>query len=238
MGSLFVTFMGDEVEVEHGSSLTFGRDAQLVLDAQNRHLHRVVGVFVALESVWVLQNCGRHLPLSVRDRDSTSRAEVAPGAQLPILFEEFTVSLCAGRANYELFGALASPPPLTLELSPATDTIDVDSARLNDDQRLLLAALAEPSLRGDPLWPASMPSNKAVARRLGWSTAKYNRKLDYLCSRLADRGVPGMRGDHGTHASSRRLRLVEHLVERGAIGVRDLDRLPDQEPEPEPARDR
>ena len=65
-----------------------------------------------------------------------------------------------------------------------------------------------------------------MARRLDWSIAKFNRKLDYLCRRLAEQGVEGMQGGSGTLATARRARLVRHMVDRGLVTVADLDELP------------
>jgi hypothetical protein len=67
-----------------------------------------------------------------------------------------------------------------------------------------------------------------VARRLDWTITKYNRKLDYLCRRLAEQGVEGLQGGSGSLASGRRQILVQHLVERGAITTEDLALLPPQ----------
>jgi hypothetical protein len=67
---------------------------------------------------------------------------------------------------------------------------------------------------------------EAVARRLGWTITKYNRKLDYLCRRLAESGVEGAAGEHGLLATSRRQVLVEHAVNRRLVVAADLDRLP------------
>jgi hypothetical protein len=61
---------------------------------------------------------------------------------------------------------------------------------------------------------------------LGWTITKYNRKLDYLCRRLAEQGVEGMQGGSGAQASARRQLLVQHLAERGVITPSDLDLLP------------
>ena len=71
-----------------------------------------------------------------------------------------------------------------------------------------------------------MPSNREVAERLGWSAAKLNRKLDYLCRRLAEHGIEGVAGDSGKRATVRRIRAVEYLVGRRVLTVEDLDRLP------------
>ena len=65
---------------------------------------------------------------------------------------------------------------------------------------------------------------EAAAHRLGWSTAKFNRKLDYLCQRLERAGVAGLRGN-GRRANDRRMRVVDHLISNGTVTERDLSLL-------------
>lgn len=226
MGSLFLDFLGEEIQVEPGETLTFGRAADLIVDADNQYLHRVLGCFAAQGDVWFLQNLGRHITLRVIDRDGPSRTELAPSDQAPIGFEEFVVAFDAGPASYEIGGALAEPTPLELGVSVASDTVEFATINLNDEQRMLVAALAEPLLRGRTDWQSEIPGNKEIARRLGWTVSKFNRKLDYLCRRLAEQGVDGMQGESGVLATSRRARLVRHMVDRRLVVVADLDALP------------
>ena len=96
------------------------------------------------------------------------------------------------------------------------DTIALGDLLLTDEQRLLLLALAEGTLR-DPHSNDELPTNRAVARRLGWSITKFNRKLDNLCNRFSKLGVGGLRGSIDQLATDRRRRLVEHAVESGLI---------------------
>ena len=226
MGTLFLEYLGEELQVETGHTLTFGRAADLEIDAHNQYLHRVLGCFASQGEVWFLQNLGRYITLRIADRTGPSRTELGPGDQLPIGFEEFTITFDAGPVTYEIGGALAEPTPLELGESVASDTVEFGQVNLNDEQRLLVAALAEPLLRGTPNWASRLPGNKEVARRLGWTITKYNRKLDYLCRRLAEQGVEGLQGGSGTLASGRRQILVQHLAERGVVTAADLELLP------------
>lgn len=234
MGSLYVEFLDDTYEVVDGESFTFGRDARLVVDSENRHLHRVLGAFTQYSELWVLHNVGRHLPMVVTD--AQSRTELNPGGFLSLLSEHFTISFEAGGARYEIegrvpgvvaprgFDGLVGDPdePDTFVI----DTVEVAIPELNEEQRMLVAAMAEPLLRGGSDWPASMPTNQEVAERLGWSGYKLNRKLDYLCSRIAQQGIDGLAGDSGRRATQRRVRLVEYMVGRRVITLADLDGLP------------
>ncbi len=109
--------------------------------------------------------------------------------------------------------------------TPSCDTIALGDLMLTDEQRLLLLALAEGTLR-DPHSNDELPTNRAVARRLGWSITKFNRKLDNLCNRFSKLGVGGLRGSIDQLATDRRRRLVEHAVESGLIARSQLSLLP------------
>ena len=70
-----------------------------------------------------------------------------------------------------------------------------------------------------------MPSNAEVANRLGWSTKKFDRKLDYICAKLTEHQVKGLRGGKGVEATTRRMNLVEHAIRNGLVMPRDLSLL-------------
>lgn len=230
MADLFLEFRGDDLVVTQGQTLTFGRSADLVVDPDNVHLHRTLGCFASDGRSWFLHNLGRFILIRIVDLVGTSRIEVGPGDQVPVGFEEFGVEFTAGTARYQILGALSEYTRLELGLADPTDTVEFAKVPLNAEQRLLVVCLAEPLLRGDENWTVHMASNKEVAERLGWTTTKFNRKLDYLCKRLAEQGVAGMQGSADRLATARRQRLVEVLVETGAVGPEDLSVLP-----PDPA---
>ncbi|MBU6217217.1 MAG: hypothetical protein KGR17_11485 [Acidobacteria bacterium] len=224
--TLFLDLDGEERSVAEGASITFGRDAELVVDADNRYLHRVLGCFVSHGEIWFLQNLGRFIPLRVDDAGSASFVQIEPGDQAPVGFEEFVVRFRAGTVDYRITGAMSEPTPLELGLVPASDTAEFGLASLNAEQRLLVLALGEGRLRGQPDWVVRMPANREVAARLGWTITKFNRKLDHLCRRLAESGVEGAFGDAGDLATNRRQVLVEHAVARRLVTAADLADLP------------
>ncbi len=138
----------------------------------------------------------------------------------------------AGRSNYELEISVPIPfdqPRLRLvedEGDPADgETISLANVPLTLDQKLLIVALAEPTLRSGEA-DIETPSNRAAAHRLGWTITRFNRKLDNVCDRLTRAGVSGMRGQAGVLASDRRTRLVEHAVSSGLVSPDDLALLP------------
>ncbi|MCC6227086.1 MAG: hypothetical protein IT195_11880 [Microthrixaceae bacterium] len=77
---------------------------------------------------------------------------------------------------------------------------------------------------GDGPTPGSTAAN-----RLGWSTSKFNRRLDWLCQRLHRMGVAGMRGGDRQRADERRRILVEHVVRHGHVTGPDLALLDDND---------
>lgn len=91
-----------------------------------------------------------------------------------------------------------------------------------DEERQLLAALCRPVLLDPTAGPDSLAANRELARELDWSASKFNRKLDYLCTRLTKVGVRGLQGGRGSEAVNRRWRLVEHAVSSRMITADDL----------------
>jgi hypothetical protein len=236
---LLIEYCGEVTEVEPGQDLTFGRAADLVVD-ENPHLHRVLGRFQHWGGLWWLTNEGRSITMVVADEGSRSSAVVAPGSRVALTFRDAAIRFRAGVTDYAL--ALRVPEPTEPVATVAddtavegaedddddeayVDTIGIGDVPLTDEQRLLLLALAEPTLR-DPHGGAELPANRAVARRLGWSITKFNRKLDNLCNRFSALGIGGLRGSVDQLATDRRRRLVEHAIESGLVTHADLDLLP------------
>ncbi|MFM7069033.1 MAG: hypothetical protein ACKOYM_06180 [Actinomycetes bacterium] len=230
MGDLVVDFCGEEFVLSPGQTLTFGRAADLTIDSANVHLHRVAGCFASDGQTWTLHNLGRYVPIRVVDLIGSAKVELGPGDQVPLGFESFAVHLTAATSRYELLCNLPGFQRPSLGLSAPSDTVQFARMSLNDEQRQLVLCLAEPLLRGEPDWMSRMPSNKDVAARLGWSLTKFNRKLDYLCRRMANQGVSGLQGHAGRLATVRRQRLVEVFVESGVVTLADLDQVMSADP--------
>jgi hypothetical protein len=236
--NLYVDFIGDVTTVEPGDELTFGRQADLHID-DNRHLHRVLGRFWSRGDSWWLTNEGRSITIQIADADSRSSVQLAPGSEIALSFPNSILRFRAGVTDYEITvrvpdrdadeGDDDDPLAADDDEEEDGDTIALGELMLTDEQRLLLLALGEATLR-DPHNSDDLPTNRAVARRLGWSITKFNRKLDNLCDRFTKLGVGGLRGSIDQLATDRRRRLVEHAVESGLITRSQLDRLP---PEPD-----
>jgi hypothetical protein len=227
---LCIEFCGEEHTLAPGDSLSFGREGDLVVD-ENPYLHRVLGVFRHAEGHWWLDNTGRSISVRVHDCDGPTAAVVAPGHSVALRIAEFVCTFVAGPTRYALDGSLTDPALRPAEGRHPDDdgtgrrTLEWGVVELNDDQRLLLVGLAEGRLRNEPEW--TPPPKAASARRLGWSTAKYNRKLDHLCEKLDRAGVEGLCGVEGLQAADRRRRLVDHALAHRLVCADDLVLLDD-----------
>lgn len=229
-GRLYLDFCGEETILEPGGSLSFGRCGDLVID-DNPYLHRRLGRFVDRGGVWCLDHLAAGTPMVVLDVDGTSASTVAPGSALAIVHGEFSVSFVAGRTSYELLGGLEDHErgaDLHDDDGPEGDTtLDWGRVELNPDQRLLLVAICEQRLRDPRRTNVGPPTNGEGAARLGWTLAKFNRKLDHLCEKLHRAGVPGVHGGLGASAADRRRTLVEHALASRLVDQRDLGLLDD-----------
>lgn len=227
-GRLYLDFCGEEITLEPGSRLTFGRCGDLVVD-DNPYLHRVVGVFEERGGAWWVANLGRRVALVVTDANSPSTIRLGAGGATGLRFGEFSIRFCAGPTNYELIGALEEhewgTDLLGADGVDGLATLDWAHVDLNADQRLLLLALCEAHLR-DPLNPDHpVPTSRSAANRLGWSMPKFNRKLDHLAEKLARAGVRGVQGVSGASATDRRRTIIEHALTNSLVSVHELGLL-------------
>jgi hypothetical protein len=220
---LVIDYCGEIHRIQVGQSLMFGRRAELCID-ENPYLHRVVGRFVHRQGLWWLQNHGSKTTLEVRDRGSSSRVVLAPGQQVAVTYQDFLIGFSAGPTSYEIeVTREGEPAPLDeLDDHSGTATIDFGKVPLSAEQHLLLVALAEMRLISGDL---VVPTNQALAIRLGWTLTKFNRKLDHLCAKLAREGVRGLRGGPDALATDRREALVEHAITVGLVSDEDLGLL-------------
>ncbi len=213
-------------------SLTFGRAAKAVVDADNPHMHRVVGRIYFDGRCWWLHNAARHMPMSMVGDDDRSKTLPAGTAE-PFTTAEGVIRFYAGATGYEMAWELERPlsPPDLEAGSHEVDVITADfgNVRLSADQRRMMTIMAEPQLR-EPGRPPQIPTNAEIASSCGWTLKQFDRKLDYLCRRLADSGVPGLRGHPGAEAANRRERLVRHVLDNGLITTDDLDLVDGAEP--------
>ncbi|MDJ0770268.1 MAG: hypothetical protein QNJ12_15830 [Ilumatobacter sp.] len=217
-----VEFCGEQTPVRH-EPFTIGRDADLVIEDDNRFLHRQFLSLSSQQGIWLLANVGGQLTATVSDLDGRLEAFLAPGAVLPLVFHETLVRFTAGPTTYELTIRLADPSFMTSQIdeNESGDTT-IGRVVMTPDQMRLILALAEPALRGGGRAGTSLPSSNDAAQRLGWTSTKFNRKLDNVCQKLAAQGVRGLHGEPGRLASNRRARLVEYALAVRLITRDDL----------------
>ncbi len=194
---IVVDYCGEIMQLDAGNHLSFGRGADLDID-DNPFLHRRLGVLKCIDDVWWLENVGAQIPITIADVSSSSQVVVAPQRKSPITFPEAVLRFSAGSSNYEIGLRQPSVIEPATEQIPEMDfgstTVRVSAVTLNDEQRLLLVALALPLLRNPQAQDRPLPSNVEAARRLGWTLTKFNRKLDYLCVKFDKAGFRGLIG--------------------------------------------
>ncbi len=224
---LIIRFLDAERVLLPGDQLTIGRMADLTIDANNRSLHRELIRVWSESSQWWLSNLGSSITIVATDLDGASFARIVPGGQMPVPFTKTVITFSAGRANYRLTFRQSSAPghvgrtkAVAWREAHIDRTLTSSTIVFNDDQRELLTLLA--SLRsGGPLSVNDLPSNRQLARELGWTLSKLNRKLDNLCLKLQRAGFSGLVGDTADTARDRRVRLAEIALEQRLI---DIDR--------------
>lgn len=218
-----IEFCGEVVAVAR-EPFTIGRDADFVIEDDNKFLHRQFLSLSSSQGVWLLSNVGAQLTATASDPDGLLEAFLSPGAVLPLVFNETLVRFTAGPTFYEFSIRLPNPAFVASKIDE-NDSGDTTVGRttMTPDQMRLVLALAEPALSGGTRSGAALPSSGEAARRLGWTTTKFNRKLDNVCQKLAAQGVRGLHGEPGRLASSRRARLVEYALAVRLVTRDDLD---------------
>lgn len=231
MTELHIFFIDELTAAQPGDVVTFGRSGDIEVDDANQYMHRIVGTFFDRDNVWWLTNNSKHGNLTLAG-DGGRLTKLPPGAVTALTEITGAVRFDSGPTTYELGWTLPGQDPLMPPTSQSSDDDGLDASpeatrqfgivNLNHEQKQLLVAMAEASLLDSTTPTTDLPANASVAHRLGWSAKKLDRKLDYLCARLASEGVRGLRGEKGFEAIDRRSRLVEHAMSSGMIGPEDL----------------
>lgn len=240
---LVVQFCGETHRVDPDEEFVIGRGGDLDVD-DNPWLHRRFLVIARSDDLWWLTNEGDLLAATV-SHGELLHTWMGPGSRLPLVLDAMTVRFTAGPTTYDFEVLVPSP---TFEAVPdrlVQDRADGGPGRPDrrDDgtttrrpptftpsQKALVAALAEPVLRGEEGVGTRLPSNAEAASRLGWSITRYNRKLDNVCERLAVAGVRGLKGGQSRLASQRRARLVEYALAARIVTSADLVLLEGTDP--------
>lgn len=223
--NLQVDFAGEWFTVDPAKPFLIGREGDLVLD-DNPYLHRHFLEISYQGRLWWLHNVGSRLSASISSGEGSVQSWLAPEASIPLVFGDYVVVFTAGATTYELIIAIEQPE---FRIEPvertAVGTATIMPLRVGEADKRLLVALAEPMLRQELAGPSQLPSNAAVAERLGWTQTKFNRRLDKLCDKLDRLGVHGLRAEPGKLATNRRARLVEYAISSRMITRHDLPLL-------------
>lgn len=231
-GALVVDFCGEIHTVSPGEDLTFGREADLSVD-DNPYLHRMLGRFEQSGSHWWVANIGSRIELNLFDRRTRASAVITPGTSQALTGADMVLRFVAGRHSYELL--VTAPTSRTVDTTAPSnaagvETVGVDSIAWTDEQRLLMTILAQELLQdGSTTETFRLPTNQEARDRLGWSEAKFNRKLDGVCDRLTAAGVPGLEKGVNKRNTMRRRVLATVAVSRAIVTTADLTALAEYE---------
>ena len=224
-GSLLVDFAGELHQVEPTRVFTIGRGGDLAIE-DNPYLHRIFVEIRHTNSLWWVANVGNRVAAHLTDDRRILRTTLSPGASIPLVFARTFLTFAAGTTSYEVeltgSGAVYEVAPHRIEGGGETT---IGNVAFTESQLLAVLALAEPLLRRVGTGAAEVPASNQAAHRLGWAQTRFNRKLDNVCDKLTTAGVRGLRGDSGTSAANRRLRLAEYAVSTLLVSPRDLPLL-------------
>jgi len=210
--TLSVEYCGEWYRVPWGDAFEVGREADLEID-DNQYLHRRFLRLASDVGLWWLENIGSRISATVCDASGGVQSWLPPGSRLPLVFPVTTVTFLAGPTAYEFDVHLESSPYREITVAAeAVGATTVGDVHWTTAQLQLVVALAEPLLRRTGSGLSEIPSSATAADRLGWTLTRFNRKLDNVCDKLDRLGVKGLRGGPGSHATTRRLRLVEYAV--------------------------
>lgn len=217
-----VDYCGEIHEVAPDQPVCIGREGDLVID-DNPYLHRRFLEFAYVDGLLWLSNVGSALAATVADEHGLVQTWLSPGARVPLVFAQNVVWFTAGPTTYEIDVAQESAPFVTaVEEQPGDGSTTMGRVSFTTDQKLLILALAEDILRRGNRGAGAIPHSTTAAERLGWTTTKFNRKLDNVCDKLNKMGVRGLVGSTGRTASNRRVRLVEYALAARLVTAEDI----------------
>ncbi|GAB3156953.1 hypothetical protein GCM10027058_31520 [Microbacterium neimengense] len=219
-----VEYCGEWFAVRSGEVFTIGREADLSID-ENPFLHRRLLEIREFEGIWLLQNVGARLAVTVTDGGGRLQSWLAPGGRLPLVFGRTTVVFTAGPTTYEVSLHVAEPVFSETQPSSGDGTTTIGDVTFTLSQRQLILALAEPMLLREGSGMGEIPTSAKAAARLGWAITRFNRKLDNVCDKLDRMGVQGLRGGVRSYATNRRIRLVEYAIASRLVTRADLPLL-------------
>lgn len=213
--TLWLDFAG--VGYSATESMSFGRNAELALDEDNRFMHRVTGEFRWNGLVWWLHNTGSSTRLLVFGTNG-ARIELPPGTECALPMPEGSVSFLAGPTPYQLLYR-ADEPVVSSRApdAPGDATVEFGTA-LTDRETIYLTTFALSRLRGSSV---ALLSYADVADIWDVSEKTVDNTLQRVRGRMKAAGVRGTETLEG---------LVNHLLAHGRIGLSTLTMIEEDHP--------
>lgn len=207
-GGLYVEFCAVKTSVRN--ELTFGRDAELVIDEANRFMHRITGSFRRDENRWWLHNLAREHPMVLFGVDGL-RSVLPAGTKTALTTTQGVVAFQAGPSPYELIFVLddCGGAPGARPAVVGSSTV-IFALQLSELQSAVLSEFARP---GFVNVSAAMPTYAEVARRLDLRPKAIDHLLADLRSDLRASGVTGIETIEG---------LITYLVAAGRLRMSEL----------------
>lgn len=226
MGDLALEFCGEWFDpAQAADGFDIGREGDLAID-DNPYLHRRFLRVTQEDGIWWLSNVGSLISATVCDAGGGVQSWLPPGHRLPLVFPTTSIVFTAGPTTYEVTAQLTDAPYHEVRSEdPESGATTIGAISFTTSQKQLIVVLAEPMLRREGTGLSEIPSSADAARRLGWATTRFNRKLDNVCEKLDRIGVKGLRGGPGLLATNRRARLVEYAVASRLVTAADLPLL-------------
>lgn len=225
MNELAIDYCGEWFRPSFDGPFDIGREANLSVD-DNPYLHRRFLRISYIDGIWWISNIGSLISATICDASGGVQSWLSPGNRIPIVFKTTTIVFTAGPTTYELLAHLegSAYEEISSDTPPIGETT-IGVISFTTSQKQLIVALCEPMLKRDGSGLSEIPSTAEAAKRLGWATTRFNRKLDNVCERLDRMGVKGLRGGPKQLATNRRARLVEYAVTSRLVTSADLPLL-------------
>lgn len=216
MTTLWLDFAGEGLSAEE--SLSFGRNAELALDEDNKFMHRVTGEFRWNGLVWWLHNLGSSTRLLVFGENG-ARIELPPGTECALPMPAGSVSFVAGPTPYQLLYRADEPVAPQPTLATGGDATMEFGTALTDRETVYLTTFALNRLRGSS---AALLTYAEVAQIWNVSEKTVDNTLQRVRSRMKQAGIRDTETLEG---------LVNHLLGHGRIGLSTLHSVDEAHPD-------
>lgn len=183
--------LGNRVILEAGQEAIVGRSGTFPVGTDDVFLHRSLFQVWYGGLGWMIANRGRHIPLDIEPHGSRSltRIHLGPGAVTVMPAGPSAITFTTPERHYEIHIDI---PSTGISRPSQLNTFDGDITHArhipNEDQRIMLDALAAPLIKNPGANDGDLPTVKELAEQLGWTEKKTNQKIERLCQRLAQDG--------------------------------------------------